>query len=329
MNTIRFGIIGTNFVSDWLAEASVKSAHCTVTAVYSRAEETGRAFAEKHGIAAVFTDYDKFLTSGLIDAVYVASPNYMHMTQALAAMKRGLHVLCEKPAGLNARQLALMEQTARDNHVLFMEAMRPAFDPVTDRLAGLIGQLGPVRRAVLRMNQYSSRYDAVLRGEVKNAFTPALGNAALMDIGVYCVFLGARLFGMPSRVQADSVFLANGFEGEGTLLLSYPGMQALIEYSKITNSVPGSVIEGEKGYVTFDRISGMTEIRLCLRGKDPEVIALNPVDNNMTYELDYFAEKIMSGGDTEEKLAVTRIQTAIMDAARAASGIHFPTEDEA
>ena len=102
---IRIGVIGTNFVSDWLCEAADTLDCVEITAVYSRAQETGDAFAEKHHIPHVFTDYDAFLSSDVIDAVNIASPNFAHAAQAVRALNAGKHVLCEKVIASNSREL--------------------------------------------------------------------------------------------------------------------------------------------------------------------------------------------------------------------------------
>ena len=96
MNPIKLGIIGSNFVTDWLCESVQKTEGIILHAMYSRTEERGREFAGKYGIASVFTDLDAFLSSD-IDAVYIASPNFLHAYQAIKAMEKGKHVLVEKP----------------------------------------------------------------------------------------------------------------------------------------------------------------------------------------------------------------------------------------
>ena len=104
MNDIKLGIIGTNFVSDWLCESIDLTEGIVNHAVYSRTAEKGGEFAEKHGIATVYTDMEEFLSSD-IEAVYIASPNFLHYPYAKNAILHGKHVLLEKPAALNTAQL--------------------------------------------------------------------------------------------------------------------------------------------------------------------------------------------------------------------------------
>ena len=101
---VRIGIVGTNFVSDWLAEAARQTDCCEAAAVYSRGEGSGAAFAQQCGLPQHFCDYTSMLESDMIDAVYLASPNSLHYPQTMAALDAGKHVLCEKPLAVNAAQ---------------------------------------------------------------------------------------------------------------------------------------------------------------------------------------------------------------------------------
>ena len=75
--TLKIGIIGTNFISDDFCDAAAQVDGIELYAVYSRSADTGNHFAEIYNIPTVFTDYEHFLDS-LIDAIYVASPNFAH-----------------------------------------------------------------------------------------------------------------------------------------------------------------------------------------------------------------------------------------------------------
>ncbi|MBR5632399.1 MAG: gfo/Idh/MocA family oxidoreductase, partial [Clostridia bacterium] len=65
MTPVKFGMIGTNFVSDWLADAVAAVDCATVNAIYSRTYEKGSAFAEAHNIPTVYTDMEEFLSSDI------------------------------------------------------------------------------------------------------------------------------------------------------------------------------------------------------------------------------------------------------------------------
>lgn len=296
---IKIGIVGTNKISHDFCEAAIQDSQTELFAVYSRAEETGRRFADTHAISYVFTDYSEFLNSD-IDAVYIASPNYIHCEQAIQAMEAKKHVLCEKVMALNAGEAEKMIACAKKNNVILLEAMRSDFDPAFDLVKEQLPKIGTLRRVDFEYCQYSSRYDNFLNGIVENAFNPEMHNSAVRDIGVYCIHAIVRLFGMPESVESYSTLLSNGFEGSGVVLMKYPDFLAQAVYSKITASVNPSVIQGEKGSILLNHIGRPTEMEIRLRQGDRdglkdglcEKIPYDPVSNNMIYEIQKFCQLI-------------------------------------
>lgn len=304
---IRLGIVGTNYISDNLCQVAMQVPGVELYAVYSRKQETGEAFAEKYKILHVHTDYVTFLESG-IDAVYVASPNGVHCRQTMEALRHKKHVLCEKVMGVNEQEVQSMIDCARENQVILLEAMRPDFDPAFELIEQWLPEIGTLRRVTYEFCQYSARYDAFQKGEILNAFNPELGNAAIMDIGVYCIHSLVRLLGAPKAVRASSVRLSNGFEGSGIVLMEYDNLVAEAVYSKIASSVNPSVIQGEKGSILIDAIShpGRIEVRKrkgyrdTLDGGESIVIPYEPVENNMVYEVKEFL-RLIENGEVEHK----------------------------
>lgn len=321
---IKLGIIGSNFVSDWLCESVRRTEGITNHALYSRTAERGSEFANKHGIPHVYTDLEEFFSSD-IDAVYIASPNSCHFGQAMAAMDHGKHVLCEKPIATSSRDLNEMIDKAKEKCVILLEAMRPAFDPAFDAVKNALPSLGTIRYARFEYCQYSSRYDKFKNGEIMNAFNPKLGNAALMDIGVYALHTCLKLFGLPylDGISAKSVMLSNGFEGMGTVLLPYDGFTAEILYSKIADSVQPSVILGENGGMMIDRLSVPAEVTLRLRGKDTEALSFESRESNMDFETEEFVRLIRTGDVNHGHLLHSVNTLAVMDKIRALTGISF------
>lgn len=321
MEKLRLGVVGTNFISDWFCEAVQMRGAAVCQAVYSRSEKTGRAFADRWGIPLVYNDFSSFLDSG-IEAVYLASPNAFHYEQALAAIERGLSVLCEKPFVPDLPSFCRLREAAEKKGVVLMEAMRPAHDPALAQVRATLPRLGKIRRATFEYCQYSSRYDRFKAGELPNAFNPSLGNAALLDIGIYPLFWCVALFGRPKEVKASSVFLANGIEGEGSALLSYPEHQVSVVYSKITDSVTPMVICGEEGSLTIDRPQKPERLVFYPRGGDREELPYIPAANNMIYELDDFVRLVREGGKNPY-LSYTEDALFVADAIRREAGIVF------
>ena len=326
----KIGIIGTNFISDTFCEAALQVPGAELYAVYSRKQTTGDAFAAKYYIPRVYTNYDTFLGSGL-DAVYVASPNSVHCPQTLKALKCGKHVLCEKVLALNEAEALSMIQCARENNVILLEAMRPDFDPAFDVIREHLPRIGKLRRATFEFCQYSSRYDSYREGVVQNAFNPQLGNAAIMDIGVYCIHSLVRLFGMPENIRAFSTRLVNGFDGSGIVLMDYGSMIAEAVYSKISVSVNPSVLQGEDGSIMIDYIGRPSELKIRTRegSRDPlyggntETLPFQPAENNMIYEISEFLRLIREGTADHKYLRYSLDTLRVIDEVKRQTGITF------
>ena len=319
----RFGVVGSNFITDKMM-AALSALEAPVVSIFSRTEERGREYAARFGIPGVYTDYTAFLNSG-IDAVYIATPNYIHSEMTDAALRAGVHVLVEKPAAISQREFLASSALARERGLVLMEAMRPLHDPFSEKIKELLPRIGRLRRAVIDFCQYSSRYDSFLQGDIKNAFRPELGNAALMDIGVYCIALSAFFFGQPTSVSSHSVFLHNGMEGEGSAILGYDGFNVDIKYSKIADSCFPSYFQGECGTLSFDHPVSPRVLTLALRNGIREEILLTPPENNMVCELADFCRLVGENPEerTDRYTEYTLTALSVMDKIRAQNGICF------
>lgn len=324
---MEFGIIGTNFISDRFVQALSRTSSRAV-AVYSRRSQTGHAFADKYGIGAVFTDIDSFLAAPF-DAVYIASPNALHKPQAIRSLRAGKHVLLEKPAAPSLREWEEIKKTATLAGKTVMEAMRPTHAAAWQKIRSLLPRLGTLRSVTLDFCQYSSRYDAFRAGEMLNTFDPALSNAALLDIGIYPLAVAAMLFGGPNEVYGRSVRLANGFEGSGAALLSYPTFTVSVTYSKIAASLAPSVFLGEDGGVTVDKVSEPHTVRFFPRKGESEEYLLLPSDmpDNMHEEILDF-EKAVKSGNCGDAWRVSDLTLSMLDEIRRQNGILFPSDAE-
>lgn len=320
---IRIGMIGSNFVSDWAAQAIACSQCCTLSAIYSREQTHGEAFAAKHGIPHVYSDFATFLSSTYIDAVYIASPNALHYEQATAALRAGKHVLCEKPLTLNAHQADALLQLAQCRNLVLMEEIRPLHDPFLQIVRENLPRIGRIRRATFEFCQYSSRYNRFLQGAHTNAFDPSLGNAAVLDLGVYCFHCCVALFGSPIQVFARSSRLANGMEAAGTVLLDYADKQCTVIYSKVTQSVFPSYIQGECGSITFDTLSHVSQICYadCFGGR--QEIAYIPEKNNMCHVFNAFCSCINGADCFQPYMAQSIAVLRVIDSVRKQNGISF------
>lgn len=327
---IRFGVVGTNWITDRLIEAANYNAEFKLVAVYSRTQERAMEFAAKHGVETIFTDIEEMAKSDKIDAVYLASPNSFHAKQAITFMNHGKHVLCEKPVASNTAELEAMFKCAKENQVVLMEALKTTLLPNFAAIQGNLHKIGKIRRFFASYCQYSSRYDAYKQGTILNAFNPVFSNGSLMDLGVYCVYPMVVLFGEPTDIKAQAVMLDSGVDGEGSVLLKYDGMEAVIQYSKISNSHLGAEIQGEDGTIWIDKVSEPEHVEIRYNDGSKEVISGVQDKPFMYYEVAEFIELIKSKAQesTVNSYKNSRITMGILDAVRAEIGLVYPADQK-
>lgn len=321
MKNINFGIIGTNFVSDWFCEDAKKTDGINLETVYSRSENQGIQFAEKHGIKNHCTDMKKIFSS--VDAVYIASPNFCHFEQARLALESGVHVLLEKPATLERKQFEYLLELAEKKGLVLLEAMRPVHDPALETIRAAMKDIGVLRRVSLEYCQYSSRYDAFKRGEILNAFNPAFGNAAVMDLGCYPLSVAVALFGKPKINAAFCEKLYNGFESTGYTLLEFDGVQADIRWSKIYESAGFSQITGESGSVLIGKISTLDRVELLKRGGEREILLGDREGMNMIYEIENFVSAVNKTLNISDYHEISLTVLELIDQIRQKCSIEF------
>ncbi|MFY7868657.1 MAG: Gfo/Idh/MocA family protein, partial [Exiguobacterium sp.] len=141
---IRFGIIGTNFITDWFIETINQLDDVEVTALYSRTESRVNEYAASHSILHTFTSLEEMAQSDVIDAIYIASPNSLHAEQSILFMQHGKHVLCEKPLASNVQEVTRMIEVAKENEVVLLEALRNLFMPNLERVQQAMEQIAPI-----------------------------------------------------------------------------------------------------------------------------------------------------------------------------------------
>ena len=254
MKKIRFGVVGTNNITDRVIAGGREDERFELVAVCSRTRERAEEFAAKHNIPHIFTSLEEMAECPEVDAIYIATPNYVHASQSILCMNRGKHVLCEKPLASNATEAAEMIATARKNNVLLMEAMISTLNPNFAIVKEEMKKLGTIRRYFSSYCQYSSRYDKFKEGTILNAFKPELSNGAVMDIGIYTIYPMIALFGRPEKIEAQGIRLHTGVDGQGAVNFQYKDMNATVLYSKIANSALPTEIEGEEGNLLLDKM---------------------------------------------------------------------------
>lgn len=246
MTLYHWGILGLGRIAHKFASDLSLLPNAVLYAAGSRDMARAASFAQQHRIPHYFDCYEAFAACEGLDIAYIATPHSGHIDAALLCLERGIPVLCEKPLALNRQEAQRMADAARANQTFLMEAIWTRFMPVTLQLMawleqGLIGEV----KAVKADFGFHSPYDPASR-----LFNPDLGGGALLDIGIYPVFLALLVLGVPDKIQAATSFGPSGVDEDTGIIFSYDSGAMAHLHANIRYQTPvEAVIYGELGQI--------------------------------------------------------------------------------
>lgn len=114
---MRWGLIGASTIAAEHMIGAIRASGGVTATVLSSNAERAVSYAAEHGIGKGVTDLDAAMDG--VDAVYISTTNEKHLPQAMAAIKAGKHVLCEKPLAMSAADAVTMVNAAQAAGVTF------------------------------------------------------------------------------------------------------------------------------------------------------------------------------------------------------------------
>jgi len=203
---IRLGIIGSgSFVqSDYLPNFS-KIQGVKISAICGNTPEKVKTLANKYGIAGAYTDWRDMLNVVPLDAVAIATPNYLHDIQAIEVLKHGYHVFVEKPMAITLGRAKKMVALAKATKKILMVNQSKRYSPVFLSAKDFIikGGIGKIYTMNLRIAHSGPDSDEK-RGDwffdKKRA-----GGGSILDLGIHMVDI-ARFLTNDDIIESYNVF---------------------------------------------------------------------------------------------------------------------------
>ena len=325
---LKLGIIGTSWISHEFITAAHQTGHYRLHAVYSRKMKTAQDFCEPYGAVPCYTDLVDFLDSEL-DVVYIASPNSLHFAQAKLAILAKKHVIIEKPAVTKPSEWTELVKLAKEHQVYLFEAARnyqeAAFQVIKDFLSGQ-----EILGANFTFAKYSSKLPALLAGEIPNIFSDVYAGGALMDLGVYCLYLAIGFFGVPISSHYAAQQLPNSVDLYGQGVLIYPEFQVAIQAGKnITSHLPAEIYT-KTGTLTLNAVAAINQAQFVSHSGEVIDLPLTPCSHVMQEEAEAFAHAIVGhkGAAYLEWLRTAAQVHETLYQMRHSAGIQFKDEKE-
>lgn len=270
---IHWGIIGTGYIAGRFAASLKKEPRCTLAAVSSRNLTKAEEFAKKISAEKAYAGHDSLLADKNIDAVYIALPHALHKEFSIKALKAGKAVLCEKPATLNFAEMEEIAKVARAEKKLFMEAMKPRFVPLYEKIKSARGEIGEITRVETSLCNLME-----LTG--KTYHTQKGQGGALLDVGIYCTSWLEDFLGEITGVKKVSVKIENEIDYYVDAELNFGEKTGRLECAFDRKKPRQAIIYGTNGKIIVEELHR------------PQSMTINDKIISVPYEVDDFFGEI-------------------------------------
>jgi predicted dehydrogenase len=297
---VRYGILGFgHHAIKRLIPAFTATKNSKLTGIWRRDPVKAAANAELYGIEHVFGSAEELCASPEIDAVFIASPDALHLPEVLLAAKHRKPVLCEKPLGMNVSEVEQMLAAVEAAHVPFGVAQNMRYYRSLHLMQKWIAE-GRIGKVALAHSQFC--YEAE-RSPREWIYDPKLAcGGPIGDVGVHCI--DSLRFVLGTDVAAVNT-VARKDEGSGAVE-SY----AALSLELTSGALAAVTVTTRAAYRSLVEVSGETGVILCenaLTVEHPIDVVLRrgakveiseQVSNSSAYSLmlDGFADQIEGRG---------------------------------
>ena len=294
---LKVGIIGVGTIGSAHAAAiySGDIPNMSLAALCDVNAERIDSLKEKYANVPTFSSHTELIESGVCEAVVISTPHYFHPPIAIDAFRAGLHVLTEKPAGVDCASVKQMIKAAKDSGKTFGVMFNQRSNKLFAKAKQIVdsGELGELKRAVWIITNWYRKQTYYDSGDWRATWSGE-GGGVLLNQAPHNLDLWQWICGMPTTVRAecyeakfhdvevedDATIFAEYENGATAVFITstgdYPGTNRL----EITGTAGKIVLEG--GKLTFYK-SALDEREYRLTPKDEK----NPVTVT-----EFFDEKI-------------------------------------
>ena len=323
--TIKWGIIGLGKIAHSFASDLALISDAELAGVASSDLERAKVFAKQFNAKAYYDSYEALLQDPSIQIIYIATLHPDHQEWSIKAMEAGKAVLCEKPLAMNRQQVTEMVATSKKHKVFLMEAFWTRFNPAYIQAKRWIaeGKIGKLRYINATFSFYGLEKDGDSR-----ILNLEKGGGALLDIGLYPVFLAYSLLGIPDKIQSSAIQMDSGLDLQISMIFNYSEAQAVL-YSGITNDEDMTArICGTSGSLYLgSRWHEAASIKYVYQETE-EVIPFKLLGQGYSYEIleahqclrkDMYESELWSHQNSLEMVT-------LLDTIREQCGIHYPAD---
>lgn len=316
---VRWGVIGAGGIADRRTiPGMMLCENAELVAVMEINMELAEKCRAKWGCKKAYDNEAALLADPEVDAVYIASPVFLHARQAMAAADAGKHILIEKPLAMTAEEGQKVVEHCKEKGVLIAVGLMMRFGAYVQAMKKAVAE-GKIGKPVSGYAQFTSWYPDIpgdWRQSKKNG-----GGGAMMDMGVHCIDLLQYILDTKVKDVAafqDTISFHYEVEDSSTVLMRMEnGAQCVVQSNfNIADDAAKWRVEifGEEGRLIGDTIIGQEDggkLEALFLGRQTEDNAQQikkegarteiPVEfgNMYTREIESFSNSILTGAPVE------------------------------
>ncbi len=218
---MKFGIIGCGGIADRRTiPGMLKSDKVEIVAVQNRTIDVSKRIAEKYKIPYYFEKEEDLLKIDEIEAVYIATPVYLHITQIKMSADYGKHILSEKPLGMNVRETEEIVEYCNKKGVTLQVGFMMRYHGYHKMAHDMIknGEIGEPVMGRAQLTTWYPPIDGAWRQDPAKS-----GGGALMDMAIHSVDILRYMFGEVSEVVSFNDTITHNYpvEDSGIVMLKF------------------------------------------------------------------------------------------------------------
>lgn len=252
--TVNWGVIGAGGIADrrTIPEGIIPAENSKLVAIMDVKSDIVETVAHKYNVSKFYTKEEDLVKDDDLEAVYIASPTYLHRRHVEIAAKAGKHILCEKPLALNVEDCKKIVRDCKRARIKLMVGFMMRFHSCHQKAREIVAD-GMIGQPVMGRAQLTCWYPLIedaWRQDPKLA-----GGGTLMDMGIHCIDLLRMFFGEVSHVTAftDTITHAYTVEDTATTILKFrSGAHGIVDnYFNIPDGAAQNFLElyGTKGCI--------------------------------------------------------------------------------
>ena len=248
IQNMNWGIVGLGRIAHHFVKDLAMIQGAQLYGVASRSLDKAQAFQKEYESDVAYGSYQELFDDPAVEIVYIATPHISHAKLSIAAMQSGKHVLCEKPLGINAKEVKEITKVAKETGRFMMEAFWSRFNPTIVEVLARVrnGDLGDV--TYVNADFSMARTD----GDDHRLLNLELGGGSILDVGVYPLFLAYSVLGYPSTIKSIGTLHSTGVDLQMASVLDYDQAVATVMSGFRAKSRMQAQIGGTKGTILIN-----------------------------------------------------------------------------